>query len=74
MSRKPNPDGLIAQAIVKAGLTQTEVAERSGINPARISRFATGAQTPTPEQLAVLAEVIGVPAHQLLPTPDWALR
>lgn len=67
--RKPRPDSRIGAAILAAGLTQAVVAERCGINPARISRFANGRQQPTVAQLDLLAEAIGCPAHELMGDP-----
>ena len=71
--RKPNPDSPLAQVIVAAGLSQDEVAQRTGINPARISQFCTGALVPNPEQLQALAILLEVPAYRLL-HPEAVLR
>lgn len=73
MSRKPNPDSPLVQAMLKAGLSQTEVSERTGINPARVSRYANGLQVPSPQHLQLLAELLEAPAASLL-HPEGVLR
>jgi transcriptional regulator with XRE-family HTH domain len=45
-----------------AGLTQTELAERSGTSQATISAYEHGAKTPTP---ATLARVLGAAGRRL---------
>ncbi|MZG16307.1 helix-turn-helix domain-containing protein, partial [Streptomyces sp. SID5914] len=44
-----------------AGLSQTQLARESGLTPAAISQFESGAARPSPDTGSVLASVLGVP-------------
>ncbi|MFJ9324229.1 ImmA/IrrE family metallo-endopeptidase [Streptomyces globisporus] len=44
-----------------AGLSQTQLARASGLTPAAISQFESGAARPSPDTSGVLASVLGVP-------------
>ncbi|WP_306333784.1 XRE family transcriptional regulator [Streptomyces sp. KL118A] len=44
-----------------AGLSQTKLARESGLTPAAISQFESGAARPSPDTSGVLASVLGVP-------------
>ncbi|MFI1150033.1 XRE family transcriptional regulator [Streptomyces sp. NPDC020817] len=44
-----------------AGLSQTQLARESGLTPAAISQFESGAARPSPDTIGVLAEALGVP-------------
>ena len=46
-------------ALLKKGMTQREVAHRSGINEAIISMVANGRYLPDADQKSMIAEVIG---------------
>lgn len=48
------------------GLTQGEVAERSGLQPSAISHFETGARKPSFDNLRLLADTLDVTTDYLL--------
>lgn len=50
-----------------AGLSQAEVAERSGVHTVSISRFESDLRTPSISTLIKLADAIGVEVADLLP-------
>jgi transcriptional regulator with XRE-family HTH domain len=60
MIRCVNVPELIRDARVSAGLTQTELADRSGTSQATISAYEHGAKTPTPDTLARVLGAAGV--------------
>ena len=47
-------------------LTQTEVAERSGVHPTEVSRIESGKRDPKVTTLVRLAKAVEVPPGQLL--------
>lgn len=49
----------LIQARIDAGLTQKELAERSGIRQSNISRIESGSATPTLQTLKAIANGIG---------------
>lgn len=49
----------LMEAIERAGLTQAEVAARSGIDCHRVNRYARGRAFPGPRTLGRLAAAIG---------------
>jgi DNA-binding XRE family transcriptional regulator len=51
---------------VEAGLTQAELARRTGIHRPNIARVEAGRHTPSLETLARLASAIGVPTTRVL--------
>lgn len=52
----------------KAGMTQAELAERSGLSQASISFLETGEiQKPSWDTVFVLSQVLGVEPHKLFP-------
>lgn len=53
---------------VAAGLTQAELARRTGIHRPNIARVEAGRHTPSLETLSRLADAIGVPATRVLET------
>ncbi len=59
------PD-LIRTARRGAGLTQTELARRSGTSQATVSAYEHGAKTPTPD---TLARVLAAAGTRLVPVP-----
>jgi transcriptional regulator with XRE-family HTH domain len=50
---------IIREARLKAGLTQTELAERLGRDRAQVARWETGAQQPSFENLRAVVEACG---------------
>lgn len=50
---------IIREARLKAGLTQTELAERLGRDRAQVARWETGAQEPSFENLRAVVEACG---------------
>jgi transcriptional regulator with XRE-family HTH domain len=72
-----NAPDLVRAARRRAGLTQTELAGRSGTSQATISAYEHGAKTPTPDTLArVLAaagmRLVAVPASSAVRVPRAA--
>lgn len=63
----PHPSALaelVSSARVRAGITQDELAERSGVSRSSISRWERGqAERPDPAQLRAVCQVIGVSAQ-----------
>lgn len=59
---------VLAKAIKKfrvaKGITQAELANRSGFDPKTISRFETGEYVPTVEAVYKFAEILGVPVKE----------
>ena len=53
----------IKLARMKRGMRQLDVAVKVGIGETRLSRIETGRETPDPELIAKIAEVLGV-SHQ----------
>src|SRR5436190_16958807 len=69
-----NVPDLIRDARRRAGLTQTELAERSGTSQATISAYEHGAKTPAPTTLARVLAAAGmrltaVPASSAVRVP-----
>lgn len=50
---------IIREARLKAGLTQTDLAERLGRDRAQVARWETGAQQPSFENLRAVVEACG---------------
>ncbi len=50
-----------------AGMTQPELADRSGLNQRVISRLELGQRKPTVDHLIALSNVLGVPPDRLYP-------
>jgi transcriptional regulator with XRE-family HTH domain len=61
-----NAGDLIRDARKRAGLTQAELADRSGTSQATISAYEHGAKTPTP---ATLERVLGAAGMRLTAVP-----
>lgn len=57
---------LLVEARERAGLTQTEVAYKSGLQPSAISHFETGRRTPSAANLRKLADALGANVDFLL--------
>lgn len=56
------------------GMNQAELAEATGVEINTISRYETGANAPSIEQLLNLAEALGVSPMEILPPQDPVLR
>lgn len=56
----------IAHAMRRAGLTKSELARRAQLTPSAITRFLSGARTPSIESVTSLAVACGVRPWQLL--------
>jgi len=56
----------IAQARIDSGLSETELAEKLGIDKSTISNWESGRRLPSQERLVQLTEVLGVSANYLL--------
>ena len=56
----------LRQLRLEAGLTQAELARRTGIHRPNIARVEAGRHTPSLETLSRLATAIGVPATRVL--------
>lgn len=57
-------------ALVSAKVTVTRLAAETGMSRHQINRLATGQLTPSREQLATLAQALGMMPEQLLPGTD----
>lgn len=57
---------LIAELRGKAGLSQAELAERTGITEVRISRLESGLVRLLAEEVSLLAESLGVGGHRFV--------
>ena len=55
---------------VKAGLNQTDLAERSGLTQSHISRLENGAHSPNHATIKKIAEALGISASQLDPSAE----
>jgi len=56
----------LREARKRAGLTQEEVAGRSGVHPTEVSRIEGGKRDPKVSTLIRLAHALGVPPGELL--------
>lgn len=63
---------IIKQAREELGMTQEDLAERLEVSRQAVSKWELGASVPSPENLALLEEVLGVsfPAPEEEPTPE----
>lgn len=71
------PGGLLCDARCRAGLTQTQLAERSGTSQATLSAYERGGKTPSADTLARVLAAAGVrlttaPATHPVRTPAAA--
>ncbi len=53
-----------------AGLTQAQLAERTGFDPKTISRFETSTYTPSIDAIMAFAQVLGVKTKDFFAEPD----
>src|SRR5262245_28775613 len=65
MSREEIADR-IRQLIDKSGLTQAQVAAKSGLTPAAVSHFVTGFRTPGTSSLRRLADALNTSVEYIL--------
>jgi transcriptional regulator with XRE-family HTH domain len=69
---------VLAKAIKKyrlgKGITQAELANRSGFDPKTISRFETGEYVPTVEAVYKFAEILGVPVKEFFADLDGEIE
>ncbi len=56
------------------GLSQWDLADKSGVGYASIARIETGRQNPTVSMLTRLAEALGIEAVDFFTAPDKAKR
>jgi transcriptional regulator with XRE-family HTH domain len=61
---------LIKEARRRAGLTQEQLAARTGLSRGSIANIELGDQAPPPYRLAHIALVLGAKSAELLPTLD----
>lgn len=71
MPRQPNPNrpywaSAIAEARLKAGLTQVELAKRINRPLTNVKKFETGERTPSFDTLYDIASVTGEPVYNLI--------
>jgi len=70
MTRSSLPSAAFKQRLremrEKRGLSQAQLAERAGLQPAAVSHFETGARKPSFENLVKLAEALSVTTDYLL--------
>lgn len=60
----------LASLLEKRGVSQSELAKRTGLTTAAISRYITGKREPRGFVVAQIAEAIGVTADELLGLPS----
>lgn len=60
----------LAALLVKRGVSQSELAKRTGLTTAAISRYITGKRQPRGFVVAQIAEAIGVTTDELLGLPS----
>lgn len=65
--RRPAPRTRIREVRKRAGLTQEELAARSGLTQSHLSRLELGKYVPTLTTLERLARALKVPVSDLLP-------
>lgn len=63
---------IIRQARLAAGLTLEDVATRVGVTPGALSHIESGRRLPYPQNAARIAEVLGLPAEEILSALDEA--
>lgn len=63
---------IIRQARLAAGLTLEDVASQVGVTPGALSHIESGRRLPYPQNAARIAEVLGLPAEELLVALDEA--
>ena len=65
----------VAEARTKAGLTQTELAQRAGLDETTISALEQGQYKPASDELSRLAQALGVDELELLrrPAPGYLI-
>jgi HTH-type transcriptional regulator / antitoxin HipB len=65
----------VAEARVKAGLTQLELAQRTGLEESTIINLELGQYKPESSELSRIAEVLGVDELELLrrPSPGYLI-
>jgi transcriptional regulator with XRE-family HTH domain len=70
MSPSSNPTGRFGTTLrtirETKGLTQSELAERSGLQPSAVSHFEAGRRSPSFDNLRALADALGVSTDYLL--------
>jgi transcriptional regulator with XRE-family HTH domain len=59
----------LARLMTEAGLTQADIARRSGCSKSAVSRFVSGERTPDVDVAVRLAKALGVPVCELCGTP-----
>jgi transcriptional regulator with XRE-family HTH domain len=57
----------VRRARERTGLTRDQLAVRAGVSPTSISQFEAGYQHPPLETIYLIAQVLGVDVHTLLP-------
>ncbi|RMH00079.1 MAG: XRE family transcriptional regulator [Deltaproteobacteria bacterium] len=78
MSRAVGPGSLehfadnVRRAMAARGIDLGELAHRSGVREARLRRLVFGADLPELDELARLAEALGMDPSDLLGAPDGA--
>lgn len=60
--------GRLAALLLERGLTQKELAERTGLTPAAVSRYMSGARMPREIVVAKIAKELGVQPADLVGT------
>lgn len=70
----PNDDGIFSQRLIEArearGLSQTELAKRSGLQPAAVGHFEKDRRKPSFHNVRALAKALSVSADYLLGRAD----
>ena len=56
----------IRSARTRLGLSLVDVGKALGVSHSAVSRWETGARTPSPRMIRELADRLGIPRHELL--------
>ncbi|MFO7906190.1 MAG: helix-turn-helix transcriptional regulator [Pirellulaceae bacterium] len=74
MSKSTGEDGIFVKRLREAresrGLSQSELAERAGLQPSAVSHFETGRRSPSFHNLRKLSDALGVTIDYLLGRVD----
>ena len=74
VGRKSAAETPMQRARLAAGLRQSDVAEKVGVEPATIQRWETGQRTPNADALIKLAEIYGASVDEMLGLAPAKLR
>lgn len=65
-AKKATVGNLIAEARIKAGMTQADIEQESGISKSRLSSYEHGRFVPTIASIELIAKALGVSPKKLV--------